>query len=197
MCSVTIGVWNGLRRDWLADYYPMELPEDWRPAYYSNDYACVGLPADTWDFQGVASWSKATGEDFVFWLGCNLQQLNHPDFPGMIDALGPKLAGLCLDATDEDENCEIVEALVCSNRIPVYRMQPVVPGVVTSWQGYAAAQSGTLGFYCPKPEDDIRQRRAQLEAFAAMQGSDNRYLLIDGSPSVVEECQQLISLLGI
>jgi hypothetical protein len=37
------------RADWLSDYYPPDLPADWRLAYYANDCGCVLLPADSWD----------------------------------------------------------------------------------------------------------------------------------------------------
>ena len=36
------------RADWLSDYYPPDLPADWRLAYYANDCGCVLLPADSW-----------------------------------------------------------------------------------------------------------------------------------------------------
>lgn len=33
---------------WNAQYYPEECPEDWRFAYFMNDFRAVYLPADTW-----------------------------------------------------------------------------------------------------------------------------------------------------
>jgi hypothetical protein len=36
------------RADWLSDYYPPDLPADWRLAYYANDCGCLLLPADSW-----------------------------------------------------------------------------------------------------------------------------------------------------
>lgn len=196
-CPITIGVWNWFRDDWLAGYYPADLPEEWRPAYYANDYACVGLPADSWDFQSLSHWKEETGEGFVFWLGCNLRQLSHPDFMTTTNHLGTQLAGLWLEATDVNEEAECINALENFNQVPVYRMHASVPARVPLCQLDAPLQSEILGVYRPEPEDDIRTRRDQLESYAATKGVGDRYLLIDGSPSVVEECRQLISLLGI
>ncbi len=33
---------------WLADYYPADLPAEWRLAYYANDCDCVLLRASDW-----------------------------------------------------------------------------------------------------------------------------------------------------
>jgi hypothetical protein len=41
----TVG-WD--RCDWLSDYYPADLPAEWRLPYYANDCGCVLLPADSW-----------------------------------------------------------------------------------------------------------------------------------------------------
>lgn len=36
------------RQDWLHDYYPRDLPPEWRLAYYANDCNCVFLRAADW-----------------------------------------------------------------------------------------------------------------------------------------------------
>ena len=36
-----IGTAGWERSDWVAGYYPDDLPEDWRLAYYANDCGCV------------------------------------------------------------------------------------------------------------------------------------------------------------
>lgn len=43
-----LGTVNWQRDSWLDDYYPDDLPDDWRLAYYANDCDCVLLPAGVW-----------------------------------------------------------------------------------------------------------------------------------------------------
>lgn len=50
------------RPDWLAGYYPADLPADWRLAYYANDCGCVLLPASAWCSGDPGRLERAVGE---------------------------------------------------------------------------------------------------------------------------------------
>ncbi len=41
-----LGTVGWARPDWLTGYYPEDLPEEWRLAYYANDCGCSLLDAD-------------------------------------------------------------------------------------------------------------------------------------------------------
>ncbi len=43
-----LGTVGWQRSDWLSEYYPVDLPVEWRLAYYANDCGCVMLPGNTW-----------------------------------------------------------------------------------------------------------------------------------------------------
>ena len=43
-----LGTSDWEREDWLSDYYPPDLPSEWRLAYYANDCGCVLLKAARW-----------------------------------------------------------------------------------------------------------------------------------------------------
>lgn len=43
-----LGTLGWERDDWLRDYYPEDLPPEWRLAYYANACDCVMLAADRW-----------------------------------------------------------------------------------------------------------------------------------------------------
>jgi len=43
-----LGTVGWQRADWLNDYYPADLPVEWRLAYYANDCGCVLLPPNIW-----------------------------------------------------------------------------------------------------------------------------------------------------
>ncbi len=43
-----LGTVDWQRGDWLNQYYPPDLPPEWRLAYYANDCGCLLLRSDTW-----------------------------------------------------------------------------------------------------------------------------------------------------
>lgn len=76
-----------------AAYYPDDLPDDWRLAYFANEHPAVYLPADRWQPVPVAvlrSWHDDVNAAFRFFL----------EWPGAaavssdaVAALGDRLAG--------------------------------------------------------------------------------------------------------
>jgi hypothetical protein len=56
---------------WARDYYPEDLPEDWRLSYYANDLSQVLVPQARWLSAGEAGWTdwlEAVGPGFRFFL---------------------------------------------------------------------------------------------------------------------------------
>ena len=45
---ILIGANDWRHPQWLAGFYPDDLPEDWQLGYYSNEFPVVLLPADAW-----------------------------------------------------------------------------------------------------------------------------------------------------
>ena len=80
---------------WVGDFYPDDLPESWRLAYYANEYDAVLVPEPRWAIslaKEIRAWSEDVGEGFRFFL--ELQRLP-PDEKGW----GPMLA--CAHALGE------------------------------------------------------------------------------------------------
>ena len=46
--QLLIGACGWDHADWQDQFYPDDLPEDWRLGYYSNEYRVVLIPADYW-----------------------------------------------------------------------------------------------------------------------------------------------------
>jgi hypothetical protein len=53
-----VAVWSN--PDWQRAFYPSELPEEWRVAYYGNLFSCVWVDS--------ATWTSLTPETAQFWL---------------------------------------------------------------------------------------------------------------------------------
>ena len=83
---------------WSGDYYPRDLPAEWRLAYYANDFSLLLVPQARW--VGAApelgrAWCDEVSETFRFYL-----ELTDPRpaalerLPGWVDALGARFGGL-------------------------------------------------------------------------------------------------------
>jgi len=62
----TIG-WD--HEDWVGNFYPDDLPDDWRFAYYSNDYRAVLATVDHFkisDNEAISEWEEDCDETFGF-----------------------------------------------------------------------------------------------------------------------------------
>lgn len=49
---VTLGAYGWAPLDWVMQYYPTDLPEDWQSAYYANEFRAVLLPEVIWQAHG-------------------------------------------------------------------------------------------------------------------------------------------------
>lgn len=53
---------------WPGRFYPEDLPEDWRLAFYNTQFGCVWLPEARWSSRAgdLAAWLAETRPDFRF-----------------------------------------------------------------------------------------------------------------------------------
>jgi hypothetical protein len=80
--------------DWQGGFYPDDLPEEWRLAYYNTAYSCVWLGYADWsgcDPATLAAWVDDTHERFRFVLEMNPAGPTEGD-RDRLDALAPRLA---------------------------------------------------------------------------------------------------------
>jgi hypothetical protein len=88
MCVGTYG-WEW--PDWVAGYYPEDLPEDWRSVYYANEAFCVCLPSWQWmtpEIGRLEQWCEDLTEGFRFYL--EVEATTDPvDALTRVDRLGP------------------------------------------------------------------------------------------------------------
>ncbi|MEE8388157.1 MAG: DUF72 domain-containing protein [Acidiferrobacterales bacterium] len=67
--ELMVGTTGWDHNDWVVDYYPDDLPDDWRFAYYSNDHRSVLVPADhfqTYDEDALSELLEDCDESFRF-----------------------------------------------------------------------------------------------------------------------------------
>lgn len=197
MTRVEIGAWDWQSSDWESAYYPADLPQEWRPAYYAHDFACVGLPPGSWRLDDLTMWLRETGENLQFWLGCDAHQLTEPGLADALSSLGPRLAGVFFENTGQGASNALIGSLRARGSCVSYVAEPPSSDIEAPWRGTCSFGLATLNIYRPEPGDDVRKRRAMLERFVQAPGPELRYLLIAGPPAIAEECRQLCVLLGI
>jgi hypothetical protein len=81
--------------EWERSFYPQDMPEEWRLAFYNTQFNCVFLSADQW--RGVSSeqlkqWQEDTHEPFLFLLEGGPEM----SVPGPLQG-----KALCIAAQDE------------------------------------------------------------------------------------------------
>ncbi len=66
-----IASWGWDFAQWTPEFYPDDLPDDWRLAYYSNEFRVVVIPGETLaqaDAESIEDWAEAVADDFDFLL---------------------------------------------------------------------------------------------------------------------------------
>ena len=102
--TINLGAYGWRHGHWSGTFYPDDLPmaddEDWRLAYYSNEFNAVMVPADYWqDTQNVdcEDWLDSVHTDFQFFVECRasmLDSLAPADLAAALKKLSPQLSAL-------------------------------------------------------------------------------------------------------
>lgn len=116
--------------EWVGEYYPEDLPQDWRFGYYSNDYRSVLVPEDHWpmgDLSLVQEWLEDSGEEFRFVLQLpspllvNIDTALFDNFLYQIGELSDRAAGLLLSMKRLDIDLAALSSIlnIVSQHAPV------------------------------------------------------------------------------
>ncbi len=102
--SINLGAYGWHYEHWLKSFYPDDLPadgdEDWRLAYYSNEFNAVLVPADYWQTASINScedWLDSVHSDFQFFVECDaamFDRVSPADLSRELEILSPQLSAL-------------------------------------------------------------------------------------------------------
>ncbi len=107
--NINTGVYGWRQPHWLENFYPHDLPvsadEDWRLAYYSNEFNAVLVPVDYWhpeNRQASASaeceqWLDDVHDEFRFYVECHpriFELIALPELIAALEIIKPQLSGL-------------------------------------------------------------------------------------------------------
>lgn len=88
-------------QSWQGDFYPSDLPADWRLSFYSNEFRALVVPVEVWaaaDLATVGSWLEETHGDFLFFPELCIDQLSHALTQQKLALLATQLGGTLLHA---------------------------------------------------------------------------------------------------
>ena len=203
--SLAVGAYGWEHEGWVVDFYPQDLPEDWRLAYYANEFFAVLVPAVYWLEErapDAGKWREDVHERFRFYLELDATLVDSEHWEQMGDvasALGEHLGG-CLLNLEPDRLPGVVEAL--RTRLPacpLYAMEPTS----TLRRGHCWRSELTpcpcacVGVVRYDQVASPPEMREVLEGFVACAQSDHPVLFIKGNTQALRDASTMAQLLGV
>jgi Protein of unknown function DUF72 len=98
--TINVGAYGWLHPHWENNFYPEDLPADWRLGYYSNEFNTVLVPAFYWHQQHLADCEALLDDvhpEFRFFIEYDeriFDTLSREKFTESLALLTPQLSGL-------------------------------------------------------------------------------------------------------
>jgi uncharacterized protein YecE (DUF72 family) len=69
-CRLRVGAVGWDHAHWQDNYYPDDLPAEWRLSFYANEFPAVLVPQQQWQehWQQLADWVEDVPDEFRFYL---------------------------------------------------------------------------------------------------------------------------------
>ncbi len=108
---INLAAYGWRHRHWSGTFYPEDLhvegADDWRLAYYSNEFNAVLVPADYWQLESITdceNWLDDVHADFQFFAECHpgmFTTVSLVDLKVALTILKPQLSGLVILDADQ------------------------------------------------------------------------------------------------
>lgn len=188
-------------RSWLSEFYPHDLPAQWRLTYYANEYRTVLVPASAWQAESspdVAQWYEDVPKGFCFYVCMSVNASEFSDeirICQSLSALKEKLAGVILVSPQNK---------VLPLSIPIKEYCPDVDlfyplelsaghRPITYWSN---AQGHTVGLLECVPGPDLKKLRLLIEQFIVHARSEEATLFLVSDSRTLSDACTIAQLLG-
>ena len=97
--EVRVGARGWQYSDWIGEFYPDDLPEDWRFSFYSNEFNTVLIPYDCltqYEVGDWLEWAEDTQKDFTFYVEIS-ETASWDKTKPYLEALGEQLKGVVVE----------------------------------------------------------------------------------------------------
>lgn len=190
---IALGAFDWRHALWQGEFYPEDLPDDWRLTYYANAFEALGLAAGDWlhaSPEELSAWVEDTRRGFRIYAELPL----HPEagIEARLAALAPRLAAILAP-----EGCPPGLIGQTSRHAPVWALDamPGLPQVVRSLAEAQEASRAPL-VVLDGATLDLRAARQAMDALGPREGT----LLVRAEPRVMLDAlhtlQSLRELMG-
>lgn len=96
--TVLLGTLDWRDANWAETLYPVDMPPEWRLAYFSTRFSCVWLPYQAWKDTAIAeavAWLEDTHDSFRFLLEAGADAGVSGHERELLSILAPRLAAHC------------------------------------------------------------------------------------------------------
>ncbi len=188
---VLIGAADWRYPAWTGDFYPEDLPEDWRLGYYGNEFPVVGIPPDyVLDAAGRAALEEDSDgtPGFVVRIA---QADGAAQRLAAARALGPRCVGVLVEAADMAP-AQLADVLGAGASLPLAVAGVALPadapaGVRPCWDGRGEPPRGAgLKLACLSATEATPRRLREVMEGLLADAAGTAVLLLDGDPPPVE-----------
>jgi hypothetical protein len=186
--------------DWDRDFFPEDLPPDWRLSYYANEYGGILLPAEVWgQEQEPEDWLDDVPKvfEFHFQVRVGMSQASLDRLIQAADTLGARLKGLILEAEDEHGYDGLLDSL--KEILPGRELSVMSPcrDLSLCWQPELTTETACgPGLLMLNGDKTPRELRTVIEDFAALTTKEPAILFVRAPVPVMENLKTLLDLMG-
>lgn len=193
---------------WVTDFYPDDLPEDWRLTYYANEFSRVVVPSEVMrgaDEAMLASWADDVGERFRFFIEIPEElawSLGPEGLQHNLAVLGDKLGGVLMGRALLDH--AEWRQLFGEADIPVLIRVSEIPDLVPIWRewrpGGEPPRKGVMLLDSSLLGGDIGKFKAWVEDVKQTCDAADLLIVLDGTPPdirLLAEGQTMLELMGL
>jgi uncharacterized protein YecE (DUF72 family) len=224
--SILIGAWGFDHDGWTPAFYPEELPNDWRFAYYSNWFRALLLPAETplrFGRAALEEWTQDADSEFRFVVELPLAAVDAAlagkfqsldEYLRLIEPLGGHTAGFLLSsaqmchASDRALNalftrlkgrpaCVAIESLESLPTACTQRLTALGAGVLWEPAREPAPVAGGALLVVRTNADAPADQRQLLDAVTAWQGAGGQAAVFFEHPAMARQARLVAELLDV
>ena len=189
---------------WRGQFYPEDLPREWRLTYYANEHRTVLVPETYWlggNMPKFRQWYDDVPEEFrfYFYLTSALTQSSKGlDITQSIQSLKEKLGGLIVDTYHCPGDPVFAQIRAWCPEAKLYGLSELVePGVLKCWQDFSGLAPGYIGLAHFDGQPDLKPLRKLIEEFSRASARGDGILFIDGEFSILHNATIIARLSGV
>ncbi len=204
---ILIGTYGWQHAQWDGEFYPDDLPVEWKIGYYGNEYPVVVVPNSYWQFgsEQYSEWLDESDDSLKFiceWPATGANEEAYQQARQAIASLNDRVAGVLIPVTTipTDQEWQLIYGIAKDALISfdlnddirddfIGELERLFPELDYGicWHGDQGHQEdlklGRLAIGRIEQDRDPKELRRLLETMIATTGLDRTLVLIvDGSP---------------